>query len=165
MSQEELDALNQTNSYLVNSQLMNNWFQRDIQFANRRAFDLEKLHNHLFDLETQANMDEKTLVALYNIGINDMNKRAQMMLKIAETSEKSRLIREINKRMADQAKKASIEGTEQSHTIKTLQLLLDESMRHTLEDECQKKYGSSNSYRPPEDESYEVLAIDINADE
>lgn len=158
-------GLTNESSYVTSAQMMAQWLQDDIKFANKRRNDLEKLHDHLFSLEAQNEMDYKTLVTLYGMGIKDVNTRTNQMIKIAETSEKSRFLRNLAQSFADQVKKTEMSTNSQSHTYRVVQALLDESMRYTLEDEMVRKYGNNNSYRPPEDESYEVLAMDPNADE
>lgn len=165
LTREELDQFTRENSFLLNPVLANASLQKDLQLAAMRAHDLQNLHEYLHDPVNQANFDEKTLVTLYGIGIQDFHKTMTAKLKIAEMSDKARILRDASKYYVEQEKQREIAAEDTSHTSEIIRALLDESMRHALDDELNKKWQGSNSYRPPEESDYEILAIDENADD
>ena len=81
-----------------------------------------------------------------------------------EISDKNRILREASKYYAELEKRKEIEASDESHTTEVIQALLTESMRQAMDDEIRKKWNGSNTYRPPENTNYEILAIDPNAD-
>lgn len=165
ITHEELEKITRENSFMLNPMLANASLQKDLAIASSRTSDLQKLHDHLFDVETLNWMDDKTKVSLYAVAVQDHHKTMAAKIKIAELSDKNRILRDVSKYYAELEKQKEIEATDTSHTSAIIQALLSESMRHAMDDEIQKKWGGSNSYRPPENTDFEILAIDENADE
>lgn len=165
VTREELEKLTRENSIALNPMLLNASLQKDFEMCNQRAADLYSLHQYLFDPANQCQFDEKTLVTLYSVGVKDHHAQMNAKLKIAEMSEKARVIRDTEKYFNEQKKQKEIEAEDTSHTSEIIQALLSESMRHALDDELNKKWGGSNSYRPPENTDYEILSVDPDAED
>lgn len=164
MSPSELQRYTRENSFILNPMLANAWFQKDLEFAVKRSNSAETLHDYLFDPLRLSQFEDKDLISLYGIAINDVNKRTQINLKLAETSEKHRLVRENMKIYLEMEKQRNLETPDNPHTSEILEALINESLRKSLDDEIRKKWGDNNSYRPPENEDYKIIAIDPDAD-
>lgn len=164
LSPGELESITRDNSFMLNPLIANASIQKDLVIASNRTKDLEALHNYLFDPINQSNMEDKTLVALYSIAINDHHKTIAEKIKISEISDKNRIIRDTLKYYVEKEKEREMESVDNSHTSEIIQALLSESMRHQMDDEIKKKWNGSNSYRPQENTDYEILAVDPDAD-
>lgn len=165
ITREELEKITRENSFILNPLLANASIQKDLEMAAMRSSDLPKLHKYLFDPVNQATFDDKTLVNLYSIAVKDHHAQMAIKVKIAEMSDKARLIKETGKMYLEREKQREIDSEDTSHTSEIIQALLSESMQHAIDDEINKKWGGSNSYRPPENKHYDIIAIDPNAEE
>ena len=161
ISIEDLYNLTEENSFLLNSAVPNIVFQKDVIFSQERAKSCKILHEYLFDKRTLDRLKDETLVNLYSIAINDLNKSRALNMKLAETSEKSRWFKDLHKTVHElNRQRLEAKTLEKDHTLEMIRYLLSGSMRLALEDELEKKYGGSNSYRPIENKNYEVITID-----
>lgn len=125
-----------------------------------------KVHDFLFSPQTFNNLENKDIINLYAILLNDLAKSRAQNMKLAETSEKSRFMKDLSKIMADLAKrKAEASSAEINDTTERIQILLDESIRMALDDEFDQKLGGSNTFKPVENKDYEIVTIDANADD
>lgn len=163
---EELQKLTQENSFLLNPAIPNYIFQQDVIFSQIRAKSTMKVHDFLFSPQTFNNLESKDIINLYAILLNDLAKSRAQNMKLAETSEKSRFMKDLSKIMADLAKrKAEASSAEINDTTERIQILLDESIRMALDDEFDQKLGGSNTFKPVENKDYEIVTIDANADD
>ena len=165
LTDEEIAAMTRENSFLLNPVVANASLQYDLINASSRAKDLENLHKYLFDPMNQTHMEDKTLVSLYAIAIQDHHKTNSEKIKLAEMSDKARLLREAAKFYTEQENRKEMRDIDNSHTSEIVHALLSESMRKAMEDEISKKWGGSNSYKPAEKIKYEIMSVDPNADD
>lgn len=166
ISMEDLYNLTAENSFLLNSAVPNVVFQKDVIFSQERLNSCKTLHEYIFDKRTLDRFKDESLISLYSIAINDVNKSRALNMKLAETSEKARWFKDLSKTVHELGRqKLESQSLEKDHTVEMIRCLLTGSMRLALEDELEKKYGGSNSYRPIEDKNYEIVTLDPNIED
>ena len=166
ISDEQLQQIIKENSLLLSPLAQNNWFEKCFAFEAMRMNTAMKVHQYLFDPRTFDRLEDKDIVTVYQALLKDAQHQKISNMKIVEMKETSRIISGLSKAYAEQEKRRQISSSgQQSHVDKLVQTLLDESLRHAMNDQMNKLYGGSNTYRPPEDKSFEIVVKDPNADE
>lgn len=165
LTDEQLGNLIKENSFLISPLAQNNWFERCFAFEAQRMVDTQKLHNMLFDPSQIKDLENKELVTLYTTLIKDQQFQKTSNMKIVEMKENNRMISALSKAYAEQESRRQIAQSEQSHIDTMIQDLLDQSLRHAMDDQINKQIGGSNSYRPLENKNFDIVIKDKNADE
>lgn len=165
INKETLDNITKDNSFLLNPVIAHCWFQEDLLFARKRAVAAEKLHDLLFDPSMINQLEPKELISLYSVSLNDIQKQKQMNMKFVEMSDKHRLYRDTMKLYQEQEKRKAIQGSSSSHVDVIIDKILDESLRHSLDDQMLQQYQGSNSFKPKENAEFTIEVLDENADE
>ena len=125
----------------------------------------EWLHKQIFDPAFLNTLKGDTLVNLYSTMLKDMQHQKTSNIKIVEMKENTRIIAGIAKAYAEQESRRQIAQSEKSHVDSFIQKLLDESLRHAMLDQQDKQIGGSNSYRPIENQNFDIIVKDANADD
>ena len=155
----------QDNYFVLNPLVQNNWFDKCFDFEAKKLKSTEELHDLIFNPSYVTKMDEKNLVTLYGMMLKDSQFQKTSNIKIAELKENARIISGLAKMKAEQIKRQEIENQDTTHVGTLINTLLDESLRIAMNDQLELQTGGSNTYRPPENNNFEVVSMDENADE